>query len=84
MPEAPYTKQTGSFRIRDDLGSQIEIAIISRFIDVTTNRSTRREWSENKKKRYFDPDGREGDFIEGSTNQFAFLDDPDTVFTKLQ
>jgi len=83
-PESAYTKQTGTFTIRHDDGEGIEIAQISRFIDVGTMHSTTRDWSENKRKRYYGPDGREGEFVEGSTEQFYFLDDPDRIYKKVE
>ncbi len=83
MPEPSYFKQTGSFRIQDNAGLVIEIKQISRFIGVSDQRSKGREWSENTKKRFFGPDNREGDFVEGSSDKFAFFDEPDQLFTKL-
>jgi hypothetical protein len=83
MTEPPYTKQTGQFTIQDDAGIQTTIAIMSRFVDLSWTGSKKREWSEHKKKTYFSADGREGQFVKGTTNKFAFVDEPDRVFTRI-
>jgi hypothetical protein len=84
MPESSYLKQTGSFRVRDEVdGSEVEIAVISRFIDVSTMRSPKREWSENKRKRLYGPDSRELFPVESEEGKYYFEGEPNRIFQKV-
>jgi hypothetical protein len=84
MTEPPFSRPTGSINVQDDEGTVITLTIISRFIDASDMHTQgAREWSENKKKKYFDSDNREFEMIDGHTDQFACADEPDRVFTKV-
>ena len=84
MSELPRFQQSSSFKMQAEDGEIVTVDVFAEFVDGTTRWSDERpEWRQSERKRYLGPGARQVHPVDGSEDHFAFIDDPERVFTKI-
>jgi hypothetical protein len=77
--ENRWEEQTGSFTVQDDTGVEFTVHVFTTFRE-TTDLSGYQKVA-NALKNLKGTDGRHVNPIEGQETKFAFVDEPDRIFT---
>lgn len=84
MTESSRFQESSSFKMRADDGEIVSVDVFSEFVDGTTRWSNEHpQWHQTKRKRFLGPQGRQVLPVDGSENEFIFIDDPERLFTRI-